>query len=423
MRVIWTYIFLIISIPLFLISCEKENDTFPSISNLSVNQSGSYEFGDTIILRVSIKDLDGPVRIGILQGASLRPLPSELFSVRGNDYIYRIFINDKYYESGPYSLRVQAFNGENGVSNFRTIKIEGLKKGIRGICYLARVGNTNILYKIDSLGVRTQTSIVNDLHKKVVCDSREAQILVLPQSTGSLKGLKYKNLAQKFELDISPATLEFENLFHDNGDTYIFLKDGRVLTVNTEGQAFLEFSLPDNFIAKKMTFTNDQILIGAQQQGSNLNELFLLQRSNNSISQRVFISGELADLKAAGNGMYFMIYPKNNNTIVAQFNSNTGLVTEKYSVNNEIPNSLELAENIFYLATDQGIYTFPQTVFQFPQNLFTFGGEDLLFDDVNKEIYVVSGNNIWKTPLGSSQNQFVASGADPILGLDIIYNK
>ena len=80
MRGFRPYIFLIISIALFWFSCKKENDTFPSISQIKVNQSGSYKFGDTIIVQVTIKDVDGPVRISILKGAQSRPLPTELFS-------------------------------------------------------------------------------------------------------------------------------------------------------------------------------------------------------------------------------------------------------------------------------------------------------------------------------------------------------
>ena len=128
MRAILFYIFLIISISLFSVSCEKENEIFPSISQLKVNQSGSYEFGDTIIVEVNIKEVNGPVRLAILQGASIHPLPSELFSKRGNDYTFLIYVNDKYYESGTYSIRVQAFNGENGT---HLVTFNGSKKSAR----------------------------------------------------------------------------------------------------------------------------------------------------------------------------------------------------------------------------------------------------------------------------------------------------
>lgn len=423
MRVIWTYIFIIISISLFFNSCEKENSTFPIISQLKVNQSGSYEFGDTIIVQVNIKDVDGPVRIDILRGASHRPLPSEIFTIRGSDYTYRIFVNDKYYESGSYSLRVQAFNGENGVSDFQTIRIEGLKKAIRGICYLAESGNSSILYKRDSIGIQTQNIFSGQLHKKIICDSRDAQILVLPSSTGSLRGLKFKNLLPEFNLNINPSSLEYENLYHVDGDTYMILKDGSVFSISSTGQSFLEFSLPDNYLAKKMTFSNDQILVSAQKQGTSLNELFLLRKTNNSIIQRVFISGFPIDMAPVGNGIYFIIYQNNSKIIISEFNINTGLLTEKYNIDNEIPKALEFADGVFYISTDQNIYTFPADVFQFPQLLFSFGAEELLFDEVNQEMYMVSGLNIWKSPLGSAQNQFVASGADPFLSLDIIYNK
>ncbi len=423
MRAILFYIFLIISISLFSVSCEKENEIFPSISQLKVNQSGSYEFGDTIIVEVNIKEVNGPVRLAILQGASIHPLPSELFSKRGNDYTFLIYVNDKYYESGTYSIRVQAFNGENGVSDFQEIRIKGLEKSIRGICFIGRTGPNTILYKIDSLGFRSQTTLANQNFKKIIADSRNAQILSLPQSTGSLKGFEFSDLSVKFDLNINPSSLQFENLYHINGERYLLLKDGRVFSINSNGQSFLEFSLADNFLPKKMAFSGDRILVSAQKQGTQLNELFLLRRANNFTIQRTFIGPEPMEIVALNDEIYYLIYLKNSNAVVAEYNSVSGLITEKYTLNNELPQALELANGIFYLATDQNIYTFPANTFQTPQLLFSFAADQLLFDDVNDEMYILNMNSIWKATLGSNQNQFIANSADPFLSMGIIYNK
>lgn len=423
MRIKLAYIFLFISISLFWVSCKKENETFPSISQLRVNQSGSYEFGDTIIVEVTIKDVEGPVRLAILQGAGLHPLPTELFSKRGDDYTYLIYVNDKYYESGSYSIRVQAFNGENGVSDFRDIRINGLQKAIRGLCYLGKTGPNSILYKIDSLGIQSQTTMASEVFQKIVADSRSAQILALPQTSGLVKALKFNDLTLKFESNFGNSSLEFENLYQIDGNRYVLLKDGRVFTIGSEGQSFLAFILADNFLAQKMAFFDDRMLISAQKQGTLLYELFLLRKANNSILQRTFVSAEPIEIVAINSDRFYMIYRKSANTVVAEYNATTGLITEKYTVDNEAPKALALGNGMFYLATDQNIYTFPANSFQFPQMLFSFGADQLLFDDVNDEMYILSSTNIWKVPIGSNQNQFVANSADPFLSVGILYNK
>tara|TARA_R110002072_G_scaffold38347_12_gene111226 strand:- start:3355 stop:4626 length:1272 start_codon:yes stop_codon:yes gene_type:complete len=423
MRGFRPYIFLIISIALFWFSCKKENDTFPSISQIKVNQSGSYKFGDTIIVQVTIKDVDGPVRISILKGAQSRPLPTELFSKRGDDYSYRIFVNDKYYESNSYSIRIQAFNGENGRSKFQSIRIEGLEKAIRGICFIGKSGNQSILYKIDSIGQKSQILLPSESFKKLVSDSRNSQLLTLPQSTGNLKAFNYSNLLQDFSLNLNPNSLEFENLYHIDGLNYMILKDGRVFSVDASGNDFLEFSLEDNFLARKMAFDDEKMLVAAVQAGTTLNELFLLRRSNNSLVQRSFIGYEIVDLCYTENDIFYLIYLKNGECIISEYNANSGLVTEKYQLDAEIPQSLEYGLGMVYISTDKNIYTFPAHNFQFPQLIFSFGAEEMKFDELNNEIYIISGNNIWKAALASSQNQFFASSTEPFTGLDIVYNK
>lgn len=422
MRLIPAYIFVFISFCLFFASCEKENTTFPSISEIKLNQGGSYEFGDTIIVQTNILDVDGSVRLAILEGASARPLPYEVFSIRGNEYTYRIFVNDKYYESGIYDLRIQAFNGVNGVSSFQKIRIQGLEKAIRGIAYLQESGTNTVLFKIDSLGIQTQ-SLLSNSYKKIVADSRNAQLLSLPKSTGSLKSNQFNTLNGFWDLVLSPSNLIYQNLYRDNNESFLIVDDGRVFSVTSDGQALLKFSLPDNFIAQNMAFGENHMLISAKKQGVELYELFLLQKVTNSIIQRAFVSNKPVKMKYIGNGIYWLAYSKTNNVKLAEYNVNSGLLTEKYTIENEIAQSLEVASGIIYVGTDQNIYTIPGNAFQFPQLLFSFGAEDLVFDEVNGEIYIVNGTNIWKSVIGSNQNQFFASGAEPFLSLDILYNK
>lgn len=424
MAVFKRYIFLTISALLFLTGCKKENDTFPRVSILSVNQGGSYDFGDTIIVRASIEDRDGPIILSLLQGNSPFSLPSETFSQVGNTYTFLLFVTDKYFETGNYDIRVSAFNGENRSSGFKNIHIDGLEKAYRGISYITTGTAGSTLFKQDSVGNIINRPFTQYKYKKLVSDSRNASLISLPETVGSVQGFDFEDLTRDYESILSPLnSLEYQNLFIEDDEVYLIVKDGRVMSVSENGQISPRITLAEVFLPQLIAFNDDQLLMSVKKQGTSLHDLVLIRRANNFILQQLPITSVPIDMAHADGDIYFLTYLKNGNAVVAEFNTQSGLITEKYSINGEVPQALQVAGSLSYLATDQSVYSFPTNSFQFPSQVFSFGVMDFDYDDVNNELYFASGKNLWKTPVGNSQNQYVAATADSIVSISIMFNK
>lgn len=418
-------IFLIFSIVWITTGCSKDEGEFSDVTIVSINQNGSFEFGDTIVVIADITNKDGAVQAVILDGSRQLGFSFELFNTAGNRHTFLIYLDDKYLESGNYDVRISAFNEDNKTSSFQKVVIKELPKYLRGVCFVTDGSNGSTLYKRDSTGIVTTVPLASGYNfNRVAVNNRNGQLIAAPKGAGPVEAFGFNKLDADYSSFILPINSTFfDNLYTVDDENYVFLRDGRIMSFLENGGNFQKLILPDNYLPKVADFDEERTLIGARQQGTGLNEIFLIRRSNNFVLQRTATQGRVVDISNFDANHYYFTYQKNGDAIIADFDRQSNLITERYTISGESPQAILIAGGNGYLATENKIYSFGVSNFQFPAELFNFGASDLVFDDVNQELYMISGTNLWKSPLGSVQNQFVASTSDSIQAMTLVYNK
>lgn len=102
---------------LIFIGCKKEEVIYPGINLERQGLSALYDYRDTMRLNFSATNTDS-YQISLLQGTEVFQVEQRLLYKEGNNYEVELYFTDPYFPTGTYDLRIQVFNGEEGVSTF-----------------------------------------------------------------------------------------------------------------------------------------------------------------------------------------------------------------------------------------------------------------------------------------------------------------
>ncbi|HCQ14661.1 MAG TPA: hypothetical protein DIU20_00270 [Cryomorphaceae bacterium] len=404
--------------------CKKEG-VYPVITITAPTQGKVYNFGDTIRVRVLVDKADEGVVPSILRGATPVTFPYEIFDHTGNEYILYFFYTNKYLDGGKYDIRITAFNGENQFSGFRSIVLQEFPKQYRGLGILSGSGSKRVLSRVDSAG-RVNSVDINGDHSFVACSGAFDQIVAAPYKSGNLTAFNFKELNQEYSLTNpqAPGLQKFHNVYSFGKEVYALLEDSRILSLGSEGGLAYSFSLQDPFIAYHADQVSEgKMVVGTKEGTTNLWRLLVINSTNGFIEKQAFIRSEIRGLSYAGNGHTFVIYALEDQSVVADFNHQTGQVTELFFLDQELANDIVVRKGVGHIATDQKVYMFDPSRAGMPSERFSFGAGSLAFDDVNNQIYMSSGNLVYRAGLSGGGNVYVTGTVDPVVDIAVMYNK
>ncbi|HAD98001.1 MAG TPA: hypothetical protein DCG19_11390, partial [Cryomorphaceae bacterium] len=164
-------------------------------------------------------------------------------------------------------------------------------------------------------------------------------------------------------------------------------------------------------------------VVGTKEGTTNLWRLLVINSTNGFIEKQAFIRSEIRGLSYAGNGHTFVIYALEDQSVVADFNHQTGQVTELFFLDQELANDIVVRKGVGHIATDQKVYMFDPSRAGMPSERFSFGAGSLAFDDVNNQIYMSSGNLVYRAGLSGGGNVYVTGTVDPVVDIAVMYNK
>lgn len=426
MRSFRAYIFLIIAVLFLGMACKKENTSFPEVNILSLNQGGSYEFGDTIRVTASVVGDDGSVTISLLNGAKAQPWLKVSKEKIEDTFYFQSILNDINLPTSRYTIKVTAFNGENRRSDFVDVQINGLQKALRGFTYLTKPqgGVSNFINRQDSIARTVSLPLTTYNYGKVAANSLTGQLISLPENSGTILGHSFNDMTQEYSSALSPLnSLNYQNLFIHDNEAYVLLEDGRTMSISATGNFSQRFILPGSFLPLEIAFNDDEFLTLANKQGTQLYEIFLIRKANNFVLDRVTLVGIGKSVSYAGGGHYFIVVENNGNVDIIDYNDQTGLTVKVYTLANESAIEIIHCGDYQYLRTSTGVYFFPNTGFQTPQLLFNFAVDFLVYEEVENQVYFGNLANTWQANVASSQNVLFPSLPGGIISLALLYNK
>lgn len=401
-------------------ACSRENDVYPKVEILEPSSLQTYDFGDTITVTARVTDHTGDIRFNILLGATVMSIGSELYDQVGNEYTHRFYLTDRYLETGQYDIRVTAFNESNGSSAFQRININELPKRQRGVVFL----HGNEMSRIDSNGMR-QSIDLGAAYQYISANGRDGHIIVGSQTATNLQSYDFKTLGLNYSVNIqtTPGFDPVNGVDTDRGNTYVFQGDGQIATYGKNGLLTRSFKLPGDWIAESGDVREGTMIVVAKDGARNAWALFILNPTTGGISAQYGLSGPVRDVAAVGNGHYLLTYQSNGIAELAHFDVNQVVLTPFDTRGAEEATDLLVVSNSVALwATDGGVSQFNPTSLIPTTQWLTIPVDHMAFDDVGNELYIASGSDLMRVPLGGNPGTIYA-GQDPITEVDIMFNK
>ncbi|MEQ9262447.1 MAG: hypothetical protein RLP14_04730 [Owenweeksia sp.] len=414
----------ILAYSLTMHSC-KEERVFPQVSIELPDEGSVYNYGDTIRVRVLVERADEGIIPNVLKGDQVVRFPYEIYDHTDNEYLLFFFYRDKYLESGNYDIRITTFNGENKSSDFREIRINEFPRRYRGLVAVSGSGTTRLISKVDSSGGVKTVGLSGD-HTYVACSGSFNQVLTAPETSGQFLAFGFEELNSEYSLP-NPrpqGAAQYRNVYAFGQRVYALLANDRVFNLNSAGGLESSFSLQDPFIAYCADGVSDErIVVSAKEETANDWRLFVLNPASGFVEKQAFTKPDVKGVSYAGNGHTFFTYPFNNQAVIADYNHQTGQVSEQYFIPDEVPVDILVRNGVGFLATEQKVYTFDPALPGMVTERFTFGVSSLAYDQVNAEVYMASGNTVYKTGLSTGGNVYVTGTTEKIHDIAVMYNK
>lgn len=306
---------------LLFTNCEKEARLFPQIELLgSVAREQAYQ--DTLYLEFRLQDYDR-YQVSLMDGAQATALKHRVIFSENGQYELEVIWQDPYLESGSYQIRIQAFNGDEGTSEFIQISYTTLALSVEGYA---------VLEDQDLKIIQNGQSLTYPLSRnfdRVFANARDS-VYYLCAKTGLVEVRSW----QDFSLlnTIGNGQRNYQSFALGQRGIYLLGVDGLIQKV--EGQNVVgTYQLTSNlsFVPLSATEIDGQLAIAFARQQGNGGELIVMNRAFNAEVQNYYPmvganpmvcalgADQLAVAQEVSAGVSVYLYDLNQQTFTLQF--------------------------------------------------------------------------------------------------------
>lgn len=423
-----------ISYPLFglflivAISCKKENTVYPNISIAEPSAKSTFQYQDTIFLKVNISNLDGAVVVTLLkEGISTNVGFTQIYSTNGQRY-FEAMLGDPNLLSGNYSIRVQAYNGENRSSEFLEIIYQEAELIRLGFACLLQDGVQRQLGLLPDNGSLSTISLSGD-YPFLAVNSSLGFIYAAPAFSGKFSAFDtFLNMIYDVPNPVPSGSLQYHQLINSGQLTYALDNDRYIRAYRESNSPVRNYQLAQERIPLRAAFSpQGEFLVAAAEPGLNQFKLLLLNPVNGFELQTADLNEFPIGLGFAGND-FFILCVKSDTSIVYRYSTISRNLTEWAKVAGESPVDITSSNNFCYMATDQGLYQIyndsqsPIPGKQISDRISSLPISDLAGNILYDGIYFSSGNSIYVCN-GNIVSLVETLNGKQISKVEVLYNK
>lgn len=412
-------------IALLLLACRKEEPIFPGLNLERQNLKSLYDYQDTMRLFFRATKANS-YQINLLQGAQVFPIEQRLIYKDGDEYEVELYFNDPYFPTGSYDVRIQAFNGEEGVSTFYSFSYRELALGYEDYMLLG----ASKLTKVDFYD---QTRVDYPLpaeYDQIVVSSRDSLVFLAAYKDEKLAVYDLKDLSPitDFPLPAPTGSKSYNSFVKTHRGLYALQTDGEIKHYQgTSVLATISVNAGRGEQARNGAWLGNRLAAVVSAAGGSNPELIIFNANLNGI----FSTYPLSDPNA-----YLVKISEDKVGVFEKVNSQLKFST--YTISSKVFN-LEFTANIeairaaayaftspdvyrLIFANDSGYYSYElagSNPPQFNQNLTL---KNLTLDRLN-EILLVQNDNAVQTYVSPGNLNFAASFFGELKDFDILYTK
>lgn len=408
---------------LLVLACKKQNEIYPDLSLLEPYQNQSFDFGDTIFIKLTCTNCEGLPEVHLLYGATIVGLSKYIATGNDGSLNFQIILNEPNLQSGQYTVRAIGYNGANSSADFQNINYKALERELVGISLLSGSSGSTTIGQFN-FGSPIVYQALGYKARLLSSNSRQKTLVSASASTGMLLGLSQGDLTQKYQLPNPslPGLGQYQVLFSHDDLVFVFQYDGEVLAINGAGQTQRSYSLPQNKIAVCASMGDAGMLVGSKEEVGQNYMLHLLNPQNGFVVKQVAIPGQALSMCYVGSHLYHLLYKKAGNMYLAEYNSESNKFTTITNIGNEKANVIVgLGQAKSIIATENKILVYDPQQTTMPTELYGFGATDVQYNTLNQDLYLAIGTQVLVGKLGAVPNQII-NAADSIFKIALVYN-
>ena len=413
---------------IILISCQKEKEIFPQIRVLSPPEQSRFDFRDTLWLEFEVTDLRGSLVVTLLDGDQVVNKGFKRISQTGSRYLYRTVFDNPSLPSKSYSIRIQAYNGENQAAEFLKINYRQLPLQREGLAILlSNAGQRELAYLPEN--GNAQFVGLNGDYPFLEVSPALGLIYVAPQITGQLTAYD-KFLNQRYQVP-NPALaggLQYRYLIGDGVFVYALDNELFIKAYGTGSNPVRNYQLAQNRIPLTAGFNEyEEMLVGVAEAGFGQFMLLLLNPTNGAVLQSENLP-HLPVSVASLNGTFFILCADGGSSVIYLYSPFNREFREWGRINNESPVDVVNTSNHLYVATNAGLYNLgypPLAGVPFEpisDRLADLALVALCGDIHSDDVYLAAGSELWVYD-GNNLNLVRSETPKSLINVEVLYNR
>lgn len=415
-RINWLLIFLILAAGY---SCREEK-VYPTIE-LDPNNPGTLAFNDTIQLKVKVKNYEGNVPLAVVDGDKVLPFNSHQLSERNGTFTYELYTQNRYIESGNYSIRIRASSSNAESSAYGVLNFTGLEKRISGFACVDASGK---LFVSDSLGVFKEFVELPSC-RKLAYNPRLQRMFLLEGFT-ELQSVSLQDPTDVyFRSEANGADMGFENLLQLDLETYLLSKDGYVDKLRVSGQQSQRLRLSTGEYATVCSRVENSLFCLSKQVSNNSlpPNLVVFNTATGSIVGSYPIPGQPLSVSGINANDCLILTQLNGLFTIYYFRGSENSLTKIVDTPTPFLGVEWVGNSQALLWGTSGLYVFNPNSNLAPNVVSNVSVSSLRREVLSGDYLLTSGNTLMLFTVQTGQSQLLLQRPTAILDGTIIYNK
>ena len=382
-------------------SCnEAEDKTPPLVLISSPTEGSSFQQMDEILIRAQISDNEQIVSVlsNILysDGETVAINGPVIFPTSPNvNFKESILVEDSLLPTGNYFVRIEANDGTNTIAAFRSIQITGIPKRKLSLMLVTDAGSSSQLWEDKNDFLFQQTINLGNRHHQSIFQARNQELWSAVQDGNELSVhnliSKLRSFNQSFTQNFSAP---YESLQANGANVYYASKEELVAYTLNQAIRFSVFPAANRKFGKMQVGERYLLLEESDLVNTNL-QLKILFNDNGAQFAAVYLNDPLVNGFFRGLSQAVLFQNKNGQGLIQELSVESSSISTILNLTDSIHEITQIDANRYLLSTNTGLYEFSYLNRSLTLRINIVGAK-MAFDDLNQEVYVGQGNNVWR---------------------------
>lgn len=413
-------------------SCKKNKDeTPPTITITNPFDNQQYNALDTVWVMSTITDETSlqKIEITLTDDNKIPVLSTVIITPEANSVTLTVpyVLNDMNLASGSYYIWISAFDGTNIHDKFRRININEVPKDLKYIYLFTFVNSTTVrVLRKSPSGPTQQLFDINGDFTGASLSSKFQKFFTCGKITGNLNAYNAAENQESWSVPVisNPPFPYFDNIGCYNDIIYVSFYDGYIKGYNNNGAIMITANSPVGS-HPSVSFADENYLYADHEKISGSSRIFGVYYLNTGIlKQQITTDYEIVKIFEKDNDNIFLFANQNGQGIIRIYNITDNGTWEPHAISSgQIHDALQVDEDTYLIALDNGIYKYQYSVNSLTSYLSGENATIIKYDALNSEVYSCSGSQINVYDYSSHTLINTINLNDSVLDFQFLYNK